>query len=125
MSLASNQSTADRTGVIIMDVDRRIRLLTHVAEDLLGWRDEQVNGLACSLVFDCRDEHDRSLCERCGLALALERREISPPASMRMADPFGVRRETQTTFWYLPPTGPYREPRAMAVVSCVTLQDHQ
>jgi PAS domain-containing protein len=119
MSLAVNESTDGRTGVIIMDADRRIRLLTHVAEDLLGWRDEQVSGLACSLVFDCRDEHDRSLCEGCGLALALEQHEISSPASMRMADPFGARRDTSTTFWYLPPAGPYREPRAMAVVSCL------
>jgi hypothetical protein len=109
--------------VIIMDEDRKIRLLTHVAEDLLGWRDEQVHGLACGIVFDCRDEQDRSLCERCGLAAALEQHEISSPVSMRMADPFGGRREATSTFWYLPPAGRFLGPRVMAVVHCLPPQD--
>jgi PAS domain-containing protein len=107
----------DRQGVVIMDADGEIRLLTPVAEDLLGWRPEQATGLSCAMVFDCRDSYGRSLCAQCGLQRALEQKSMTPSVSARMADPFGQRREMSLNFWYLPPCGRFYQPRLMAIIS--------
>ena len=112
----------DRQGVIIMDTEGKIRLFTPVAEDLLGWRAEQVTGLSCEVVFDCRDPDERSLCARCGLRLALQRQAITPPTLMRMEDPAGQRRDMEVSFWYLPPCGQAYQPRLMAVLNRAGLE---
>ena len=104
-------------GVIIMDTDRRISVVSSGAQDLLGWRGSDVEGLACSLVLDCRDADGNSLCERCGGREALERQEITAPAVMSMADPTGGRQLMRTSFWHLPPTGTIFEHRVMAVLT--------
>jgi PAS domain-containing protein len=103
-------------GVIILNQDREIRLFSPAAEDLLGWRADQVTGLQCSVVLDCRDAQGEPMCERCGLAETLARQEMTSPVRMRMADPFSDHREVSATFWYLPPAGSFFEPRAMAVL---------
>jgi len=110
----------ERPGVVIVGPDRRIRTLTPVAEELLGWRTEDAAGRLCTAVFDCRDERGQSLCARCGLRSALERHEIIPPVLMRVEDPDGGRRPMSTSFWYLPPAGNIFEPRVMAVLRAVT-----
>lgn len=118
MSVASAIQVAP-SGVVIMDADRRIVFVTSVAEDLLGWRDEVVRGLACSVVFDCRDTSGASMCDRCGLSTALEQHEITPSLAMRVADPSGGRVSTSTQFWYLPPMGNAVALRLMAVIKSV------
>jgi hypothetical protein len=105
-----------RQGVVILDAQREIQVVTPVAEDLLGWETHQVMGMACSLVFDCRDGQGESMCDRCGLADALRRQEITPPQPLQMADAFGGRRRVMLSFWYLPPAGNIYHPRVMAVL---------
>jgi len=107
-------------GVIILDADRIIQVLTSGAEDLLGWRADHVVGLSCSVVLDCRDAEGHSLCSRCPSVSALARQEMTEPALMEMADPSGERRRMSTSFWYLPPAGYIYQPRIMAVMQAAT-----
>lgn len=107
---------ADGLGVVILDPGRHIRLLTRGAEELLGWRSDDVVGRRCRSVFDCRDERGESLCARCGLASALKRKKVTPAVFMRMADVGGGRQVMSTGFWYLPPAGRIQEERVMAVL---------
>lgn len=105
-----------RRGAVILGEERQIHLITPVAADMLGWRTERVKGLACPLVFDCRDGHDRPMCDRCGFAEALLRQEITHPRLLHIADAFGGRRRVALSFWYLPPTGNIFHPRVMAIL---------
>jgi PAS domain-containing protein len=107
----------NKQGILIMDADRRIRVVSPGAEDLLGWRAADVTGLACSLVLDCRDAEGNSLCSLCGGRQALEQHEVTPLVVAAMADPAGGRRPMTTSFWYLPPSGSIWEERVMAVFS--------
>jgi PAS domain-containing protein len=104
-------------GVIIMDTDRRIRVVSSGAEDLLGWKDAQVKGLSCSLVLDCQDADGCSACTRCGGTEALERREITPFTRVSAADASGGRQPLDTSFWFLPPAGGITEARLMMVLT--------
>jgi PAS domain-containing protein len=110
------EPASDEQGVVILDELRRIRVVSPVAENMLGWRSDNVRGLACGIVFDCRDTDGQSMCVRCGLTQVFESQEVVPPAIFRMAEPGGGRQEIATTFCYLPPAGSIHEPRAMAVV---------
>jgi PAS domain-containing protein len=103
-------------GVVILDVDRRICVVSPTGERILGWHSPDVVGKLCASVLDCRDDKGRSRCNECGLAEALARREIMPSVRMLMADPRGQRRAIRTSFWYLPPAGQIPEPRTMLVV---------
>ncbi len=103
-------------GAVILDTQRRILVVTPVAEDLLGWRNDQVNGMGCALVLDCQDAAGQSMCGECGFEAALERQEITPPKSVQVADPFGGRHELEMSFWYLPPAGSIGHPRLLAVM---------
>jgi len=107
----------DTQGVIIIDTDRRICVLSPGAESLLDWRALQVWGLTCSVVLDCRGADGEPLCTTCGINQALERHELTSSVVMRMADPSGGRRAMATSFWYLPPSGKIFAPRAMAVLT--------
>jgi hypothetical protein len=106
-----------RQGAVILDTERQIQVVTPVAEDVLGWESSQVIGMACPLVFDCRDAQGQSMCDRCGFADALRRQEITQPQLLEMADAFGERRRVLMSFWYLPPTGNIFYPRVMAVMN--------
>jgi hypothetical protein len=106
---------AYRQGAIILNDQRQIQVVTPVAEDLLGWETDQVMGMACPLVFDCRDAEGESMCDRCGFEDALSRQEITRPLQLEMADAFGGRRRVILSFWYLPPAGRFLHPRVMAV----------
>ncbi len=105
-----------RQGAVILDIHRRILVLTPMAEDILGWRNDQAAGMSCSLLFNCQDAAGRPMCGACGFDAALANQEITPPASVQIADPFGGRREMNLSFWYLPPTGSIGHPRLLAVV---------
>jgi PAS domain-containing protein len=104
-------------GVIIMDLNRRIRLFTPGAEELLGWQASQVAGLACTAILACQGPSGESLCPTCRVDEALARQELTPGGVMRMADPAGTRHDMATVVWYLPPLGSVGEPRAMVVIS--------
>ncbi len=104
-----------RTGVLILDDDRRLVVVSPVAEDLLGWRARQVTGMDCRLVLDCRDSEGASLCANCGADRALTQREMTPTRHIQMADATGGYRAMNMTFWYLPPSGFIYQPRVMAV----------
>jgi PAS domain-containing protein len=104
-------------GVIIMDTDRRIRVMSSGAENLLGWRQEQVAGLACSLVLNCQGADGQPLCGKCRSAQALASGEVTPFGDVWPAGPSGERHLLSASFWYLPPTGAIYEPRLMMVLS--------
>jgi hypothetical protein len=104
-------------GAVILDAQRQIQVVTPVAEDVLGWESSQVIGMACPLVFDCRDAQGQSMCDRCGFADALLRQEMTQPQPLDVADAFGKRRRVLMSFWYLPPAGNIHHPRVMAVLS--------
>jgi PAS domain-containing protein len=106
----------EKQGVVILDADRKIRVLTPIAEELLGWGNQEVAGRPCAAVLQCQDERGQSLCEQCGFVAALARHELLPPTVMWIADPEGSRRPMSTAFWYLPPAGRFWEARVMAVV---------
>jgi PAS domain-containing protein len=114
-----NDAPSDRDypqGVVILDVDRNICVVSPTGERVLGWHSPDVAGKPCVSVFDCRDDEGRSHCNQCGLAEALARQEIIPSTRMLMADPSGQRRAIRASFWYLPPAGRIPEPRTMLVV---------
>jgi hypothetical protein len=111
---------SDRKGAIILDAQRRIQLVTPVAENLLGWENDQVADMACPLIFDCRDAQGELMCERCSFADALQRQEISKPKPLFMADAFGGRRRVMMSFWYLPPAGYIYHPRVLALLNEVS-----
>jgi PAS domain-containing protein len=102
-------------GVIIMDTDRRIRVVSPGAEDLLGWRAVDVAGLDCALVLDCRDVEGNSLCDHCSGRRALSEQELTPWAIMSLAERTGGRQTVRASFWPLPPSGAIYEHRVMAV----------
>jgi PAS domain-containing protein len=104
-----------KQGVIIMDTDHRIRVMSPGAEDLLGWRGADVAGLDCALVLDCRDAAGNSLCADCGGRRALSQQEVTPWTVMSMAQRTGERQKMSTSFWPLPPAGAIYEHRVMAV----------
>jgi PAS domain-containing protein len=106
-----------RQGVVILDAQRQIQVVTPVAEDVLGWESRQVMGMGCPLVFDCRDAQGQSMCGQCGFAEALRRQEITQPQPLEMADAFGGRRHVTMSFWFLPPAGNIYHPRVMAVMN--------
>src|SRR3954451_16604949 len=106
-----------KSGVIILDSDRRIVVVTPVAEDLLGWRSSQVEGMDCRLVLDCRDADGVPLCEHCGAACALESQEMTRPRLIQVSEATGGQVSLDTTYWFLPPSGSIWEPRVMAVFS--------
>jgi PAS domain-containing protein len=108
-------AAGDKQGVIIFDRDRRILVVTPVAQGLLGWRPEDVIGASCASVFNCTDEAGAPMCGACGLGRVFVRREVTEPAAMRMATATGRREPLRVSFWYLPPSGRIQEPRAMAV----------
>ncbi len=112
------QRPADgRPGAVILDMDGRITVLSPVAEQLLGWRSQNVTGRLCSEVLQCQDEDGHSLCGHCGFSVALVQRELVPETPMHIADSTGNRRAMSTTFWYLPPAGRTYEPRVMVVMN--------
>ena len=106
-----------RQGAVILDDQRQIQVVTPVAEDLLGWETDHVMGMACPLIFDCRDTDGGSMCDRCGFADALRGKEITQPLQLEMADAFGGRRRVMMSFWYLPPAGRFVHPRVMAILN--------
>jgi hypothetical protein len=106
-----------RKGAIILDAQRKIQVVTPIAQDMLGWENDQVMGTACPLVFDCRDAQGQSMCDRCGFADALQWQEITKPQPLQMADRFGGRQQVVLSFWYLPPAGNIFHPRVMAVLN--------
>lgn len=101
-------------GVIVLDADRRIRIVTPGTERLLGWREEEVVGGLCEMVFDCHDQAGARLCGRCGLDAAFRRREYVPAARVMMATSLGSRREMKVSYWYVPPAECGAGPRAIA-----------
>ena len=103
------------SGVIILDAARRVLVVSPGAEDLLGWRETQVEGIDCRLVLDCRDEDGASLCDNCGAARAFANQEMTPYRPMQMADATGGHCTLDASFWFLPPTGFIYQPRVMAV----------
>jgi hypothetical protein len=103
-------------GAVILDTQRRILVLTPVAEDILGWRNDQVMGMGCSLVFNCQDAAGHPMCGECGFEKALEGQEITPSTPVQIADPFGGRQGVKMSFWYLPPAGSIAHPRLLAVL---------
>jgi PAS domain-containing protein len=106
----------DRQGALIIDEDGYVRVVSPLAEQIIGWDQRDLVGYPCSSVLRCEDARGRSLCEQCGLSTALGQRALVPPVVMHMADPAGARRPIDTSFWYLPPTGRFQLPRVMAVV---------
>jgi|SRR5579871_1396866 len=113
---AERFSDMERPAVFIMDLDRRIQLVTPAAEDLLGWSDDQVRGMECMLLFDCRDSEGASLCDRCRFREAIDQQGVTQSMSACMADRFGDRHEVSMSFWLLPPAGRIRDSRLMGVV---------
>ena len=106
----------DRQGALIIDEDGYIRVVSPLAEQIIGWDQRELVGYPCASMLRCEDARGRSLCEQCGLSTALGQRALVPPVVMHMADPAGARRPIDTSFWYLPPTGRFQLPRVMAVV---------
>lgn len=113
---ANGGETAQKQGIVIFDEERTILAVTPVAEQLLGWRADDVVGGSCASVFDCRDEAGLRMCSECALGVVFDRREIIEPIVMRMNTAEGRRQALRTSFWYLPPSGRIQEPRAMAVL---------
>src|SRR6266508_2583663 len=108
--------TADRQGVVIFDRDRRILVVTPVAEEMLGWASEEVAGAHCRSVFDCRTEDGASMCDECGLGDIFERRAIIESMELRIRSAMGARETVRASFWHLPPSGRIAEPRAMVIL---------
>jgi PAS domain-containing protein len=108
--------TDDRQGVVIFDRDRRILVVTPVAEQILGWASEEVAGAHCASVFDCRTADGASMCEECGLGDIFERRAIVESMDLHMRTAMGGREARRASFWHLPPSGRIAEPRAMVVL---------
>ncbi len=113
---SAGSAHARKQGVVIFDDERCILAVTPVAEELLGWRAEDVVGDSCTSVFDCRDDHGMRMCDDCALGVVFDRRAIVEPIVMRMNTADGRRQALGASFWYLPPSGRIREPRAMAVL---------
>src|SRR5690242_3312562 len=90
-------------GAIIMDRDRRIRVVSPGAVHLLGWRPSGVEGRTCSEVLGCQSALGEPLCGTCGVHRTLAHHEMAPAQVTRMADALGGRRQVTTVFWYLPP----------------------
>jgi PAS domain-containing protein len=109
----------ERQGVFIVDSERKIRVMTPVAEEILGWSTDQVIGRPCPTVFNCQDAEGNSLCDHCGFADTLHSHEISARRPVRMTDPSGARHDVMLSFWYLPPAGNLFYPRLLGVVECV------
>lgn len=112
----AGEVSAQKQGVVIFDEERRILAVTPVAEELLGWRSEDIVGDACTSVFDCRDERGLRMCDACALGVVFDRRAIIEPIAMRMNTADGRREALRVSFWYLPPSGRIQDPRAMAVL---------
>jgi PAS domain-containing protein len=110
------QPTPDRQGVVIFDRDRRILLITPVAEEMLGWNSTEVAGAHCQSVFDCRAADGRSMCDECGLGDIFERRAMIESMDLRMQSAMADRVAVRASFWQLPPSARIPEPRAMAVL---------
>jgi PAS domain-containing protein len=108
--------TENRQGIVIFDRDRRILVVTPVAEQMLGWASEEVAGAHCGSVFDCRTADGTSMCEECGLADIFDRRAIIESMDLHMRTAMGGREALRASFWHLPPSGRITEPRAMVVL---------
>ena len=104
------------SGIIILNTNRQILVFTPGAEDLLGWRGQNVEGMDCRVVMDCRGPDGASLCAHCDAACALQRQEMTPPRVIEIAEATGGRASVTTSFCYLPPSGFISEPRVMAVL---------
>jgi PAS domain-containing protein len=104
-----------KQGIVIFDQERRILAVTPVAQEVLGWRHEDVMGDSCVSVFSCRDAGGAPMCAGCGLGIVFDTQAVTEPVVMRMAMATGRRAPLRVSFWYLPPSGRIREPRAMAV----------
>ncbi len=113
---SAREITDNRQGVVIFDRDRRILVVTPVAEQMLGWVSEEVVGAHCGSVFDCRTADGASMCDECGLGDIFERRAIIESMELRMRSAMGARETVRASFWHLPPSGRIAEPRAMAVL---------
>src|SRR5689334_20867265 len=89
-------------GAIIMDRDRRIRVVSPGAEHLLGWRSSDVAGRTCSEILGCQGAMGESLCGTCGVHRTLAHHEMAPAQVTRMADSLGDRHEMTTVFCICP-----------------------
>jgi len=113
---SAREVSQNRQGVVIFDRDRRILVVTPVAEQMLGWSSEEVVGAHCGSVFDCRTADGASMCDECGLGDIFERRAIIESMDMRIRSAMGTREAVRASFWHLPPSGRILEPRAMVVL---------
>jgi len=113
---SAREVTDTRQGIVIFDRDRRILVVTPVAEQMLGWASEEVAGAHCGSVFDCRTADGASICDECALADIFERRAIIESMDLRMRSAMGTREALHASFWHLPPSGRITEPRAMVVL---------
>jgi len=66
-------------GAFVIDGRHRIIFWNQAAEQILGFRPEEVSGLQCYEVLGGRDEQGRTLCQRfCLVAIQAEKGEVLP-----------------------------------------------
>jgi len=116
MDKDSRDGRLDRQGVVIFDRDRRILLVTPVAEEMLGWSSTEVAGAHCQSVFDCRGPDGQAMCDQCGLDDIFAHHAVIESMDLRMQSAMADRVAVRASFWHLPPSPRIPEPRAMAVL---------
>jgi PAS domain-containing protein len=114
--IGAGEAKSEKQGVVIFDRDRRILVVTPVAERMLGWTSEEVAGAHCASIFDCRTADGASMCDECGLADIFDRRAIIESMDLQMRTAMDGREPVRASFWHLPPSGRIGEPRAMVVL---------
>jgi hypothetical protein len=89
-------------GLVVIDAQHHVRLVSPGTQCLLGWRDDNLAGRPCAPALACHDREGHLLCGHCGVDAALERRGHVPARMISIASASGGRREVLASYWYVP-----------------------
>jgi PAS domain-containing protein len=112
-------------GAVVFDPSCRIVYVTPATEGFFGWRNEDVVGVPCESIFDCRNAVADSLCANCGLRKSLERGREVPGMLARVRDATGQRHDVNSTFLYLDPSRYAGQARVIGVFRALGSLPHQ
>ena len=109
-------SVNGRQGLMVIDAQHRVRLVSPGIPGLLNWRPDDLAGRPCAPILACRDEADISLCGHCGVDTALQRRGHVQASIISIADRHGGRRRVRASYWHVPAAGADAPPSVIALL---------